>query len=132
MSSENIVKMFEKLENDVELKKKYLELMRSHFTEIEKILNDKLVEFGRMAGFTFTGDELKALTAEIANKTAPKKELSITDLDNVSGGGTGPASAAVNSYLFQAQAQSLLFANMVNQQAQFVNTAAEAMTQELT
>lgn len=44
----------------------------------------------------------------------------------------GPAVAAVNSYLGQAQAQTILFANMVNQQAQYATVAATSLTQELT
>lgn len=46
--------------------------------------------------------------------------------------GLGPAVAAVNSYLGQAQAQTILFANMVNQQAQYATLAATTLTQELT
>jgi hypothetical protein len=45
--------------------------------------------------------------------------------------GLGPATAAVNAYLGQSQAQSILFANMVNQQAQYANIAATTLTQEL-
>jgi hypothetical protein len=46
--------------------------------------------------------------------------------------GLGPAVAAVNSYLGQAQSQTILFANMVNQQAQYATIAATTLTQELT
>jgi hypothetical protein len=46
--------------------------------------------------------------------------------------GLGPATAAVNAYLGQAQSQTILFANMVNQQAQYANIAATSLTQELT
>lgn len=46
--------------------------------------------------------------------------------------GLGPATAAVNAYLGQAQSQTILFANMVNQQAQYANIAATTLTQELT
>ncbi|HEX8989199.1 MAG TPA: RebB family R body protein [Rhodocyclaceae bacterium] len=45
--------------------------------------------------------------------------------------GLGPAVAAVNGYLGQAQAQSILFANMVNQQAQLATIAAATLTDEL-
>ena len=45
--------------------------------------------------------------------------------------GLGPAVAAVNAYLGQAQAQTILFANMVNQQAQYATIAATSLTQEL-
>ncbi|MCK9397463.1 MAG: RebB family R body protein [Methylobacter sp.] len=46
--------------------------------------------------------------------------------------GLGPATAAVNAYLGQAQSQTILFANMVNQQAQYASIAATTLTQELT
>ena len=46
--------------------------------------------------------------------------------------GLGPAVAAVNGYLGQAQAQTILFANMVNQQAQYATIAATTLTEELT
>lgn len=46
--------------------------------------------------------------------------------------GLGPATAAVNAYLGQAQSQTILFANMVNQQAQYASIAATSLTQELT
>lgn len=45
--------------------------------------------------------------------------------------GLGPATAAVSSYLGQAQSQTVLFANMVNQQAQYANIAAATLTKEL-
>jgi len=46
--------------------------------------------------------------------------------------GLGPATAAVNAYLGQAQSLSILFANTVNQQAQQATIAATTLTQELT
>jgi hypothetical protein len=46
--------------------------------------------------------------------------------------GLGPAIAAVNSYLGQAQSNAILFANMVNQQAQYATLATSALTEELT
>ena len=45
--------------------------------------------------------------------------------------GLGPAVAAVNAYLGQAQSQTILFANMVNQQAQYATLAATTLTEEL-
>lgn len=45
--------------------------------------------------------------------------------------GLGPAVAAVNAYMGQAQAQTILFANMVNQQAQYATIAGTTLTQEL-
>ncbi|MCF7965741.1 RebB family R body protein [Methylobacter sp. Wu8] len=46
--------------------------------------------------------------------------------------GLGPATAAVNAYIGQSQSQTILFSNMVNQQAQYANIAAASLTQELT
>lgn len=45
--------------------------------------------------------------------------------------GLGPAVAAVNAYLGQAQSQTILFANTVNQQAQYATLAATTLTEEL-
>lgn len=45
--------------------------------------------------------------------------------------GLGPATAAVNAYIGQSQSQTILFSNMVNQQAQYANIAAATLTQEL-
>lgn len=45
--------------------------------------------------------------------------------------GIGPAKAAVNAYLRQAQSQSILFANMVNQQQQYATIASTTLTKEL-
>lgn len=131
MSKENIIKMFEELDNNKELKKKYAEMLLSHCIEIEKVLKNKLIEFGRITGFSFTNEELKLFTNELLNKKTLNKELSSTDLCNVTGGLSSSA-AAINAYLGQAQSQTILFANMVNQQAQYANIAAATITQELT
>jgi len=45
--------------------------------------------------------------------------------------GMGPAMAAVNAYLGQAQAQSLLYANMVNQQAQQTSLSVAQLARDL-
>ena len=45
--------------------------------------------------------------------------------------GLGTAVAAVNAYLGQAQSQTILFANMVNQQAQNATISATTFTEEL-
>lgn len=131
MSRENIVKMFKNLENNEELKKQYAKMLLSHYIEIEKLLTAKLIEFGRIAGFSFTDEEIKLYTHELLNKNALNKELSSEDLRKVAGG-SGSPNASVNAYLGQAQSQSILFANMVNQQAQYAMIAAATLTQELT
>ena len=43
-----------------------------------------------------------------------------------------PKLAVAHAYLGQAQSQTILFANMVNQQAQYASIAATSLTQELT
>jgi bacteriocin-like protein len=79
MSKENVKLMFDKIENDDNLKKKYIELMHAHKKETVKILFDKLIEFGMTSGFAFSKDDLLTARAEC-------KELSDNQLDNVSGG----------------------------------------------
>ena len=136
MSREMIGKMFEKIEKDMELKKKYTEMLLAYYKETEKVMADKLVEFGKTSGYSFTNEELKTFTNELLDKAGLNKELSPEDLEKVAGGtyqvvGLGPASAAVTAYLAQAQAQTILFANMVNQQAQYATIAAATLAEEL-
>ncbi len=131
MSKKTITEMFETIEKNMELKKNYQEMLRSYYVEIEKIMADKLVEFGKSTGYSFTNEDLKSYMNEFLNKIASNKELSAEDLCKVSGG-LGPDAAAVNAYLGQAQSQTILFANMVNQQAQYATIAAAALAQELT
>jgi len=45
--------------------------------------------------------------------------------------GQGPALATVNAYLGQTQAMTILFANMVNQQAQYATLATTSLSNEL-
>jgi len=115
MSKENLIKLFEKIQIDQELKKKYVELMASHFAETEKVMTNKLIELGKTAGLSFSKEDIKNFTDELINKTGSKKEISNGDLDKVSGG----------NYINQAQSQCILFANMVNQQAKYANIAAQ-------
>lgn len=138
MSKEIIADMFKKIEKDMELKKKYTEMFLTYYKEMEKVMADKLVEFGKTSGYSFTNEDLKAFTNEFLKKTGLNKELSPEELDKVAGGvgeaglsGLGPAVAAINAYLGQSQSQTILFANMVNQQAQYASLAAETIKQQL-
>ncbi len=86
MSKNNVKQMFGKMEKDAELHKKYAVLMQAHQLETEKNLADKLVEFGKTAGFTFSKENLMAARSELADKINENKELSDEDLSNVAGG----------------------------------------------
>lgn len=73
-------------------------------------------------------------TGTVAAAAAQQCNSQITDSvtqSSVHTLGLGPAVAAVNGYLGQAQAQTILFANMVNQQAQLATIAAATLTDEL-
>ncbi len=86
MSKENVKQMFGKMEKDAVLKGKYAELMKAHQIETEKALADKLVEFGKTAGFKFSNENLMAARSELADKINENKELTDGDLANVAGG----------------------------------------------
>ena len=99
MSKDNVKKMFVKMEKDVDLKKKYTELMLAHQKETEKTLSDKLVNFGQTSGFTFSNSDLLAARAEIIDKVNSNKELSDGDLNNVAGGGAQKAGIIMASII---------------------------------
>jgi len=86
MSRENVRKMFGKIEKDSVLNGKYVELMRAHQKETDRILADKLVELGKTSGFDFSGNDLLAARAELIDGTNANKELSENDLEKVAGG----------------------------------------------
>lgn len=86
MSKDNVKKLFEKIQKDAELQKKYAKLMQAHQTEAEKALAEKLIELGKNGGFTFSKEDLLAARAELMDKNNGGKELSENDLENVAGG----------------------------------------------
>jgi len=86
MSKDNVKQMFGKMEKDAELQKKYAALIQAHQIETEKALADKLVEFGKTAGFKFSNENLMAARSELADKINENKELSDNDLARVAGG----------------------------------------------
>ncbi len=97
MSKENVKQMFGKMEKDVQLQKKYAEMMQTLQKETEKILADKLVELGQTVGFVFSKDDLIAARAELIDNVNANKELSDKDLEKVAGGGITKAGTVVFS-----------------------------------
>ncbi|HBC75546.1 MAG: hypothetical protein A2008_05785 [Candidatus Wallbacteria bacterium GWC2_49_35] len=87
MSKENVKQMFGKMEKDVQLQKKYAEMMQTLQKENEKNLADKLVELGQTVGLVFSKDDLIAARAELIDNVNANKELSDKDLEKVAGGG---------------------------------------------
>ncbi|MEZ7891102.1 MAG: Nif11 family protein [Candidatus Wallbacteria bacterium] len=96
MSKENVKDMFEKIKNDEEFQKKYLEMARDYQKESEKIFFDMLVEFGEKTGFSFSPDDILSARSEYIENENANKELLENDLETVAGGmrGTHWASAA--------------------------------------
>jgi len=86
MSKDKVKQMFGKMEKDADLQKKYAALMQAHQIEMEKALAEKLVEFGKTAGFIFSKENLMAARSELADKINENKELADGDLANVAGG----------------------------------------------
>jgi len=86
MSKDAVKQMFGKMEKDTALKTKYAQLMQAHQIETEKTLTEKLIEFGKTAGFIFSKENLMAARSELADKINENKELSDEDLSNVAGG----------------------------------------------
>ena len=86
MSKDNVKLMFEKIEKDGNLQKKYADLMRSQNDKTENILSEKLIKFGKSHGFLFSKDDLTETRTELIDKINQNKELSDNDLANVAGG----------------------------------------------
>jgi len=86
MSKNSVKQMFGKMEKDEQLQKKYAALIQAHQNETEKALADKLIEFGKAAGFSFSIDELIAARAEAMDTKNAVGELSDNDLAGVAGG----------------------------------------------
>lgn len=79
-----------------------------------------------------TNDDLP----DSADTTTPEQQCNSRITDSVTQCSVhtldlGPAVAAVDGALGQSQAQAILFANMVNQQAQLAAIAAATLTEEL-
>jgi len=87
--------MFAVMQKDAGLQKKYAELIQAHQSETEKMVAEKLIEFGKNSGFDFSKDDLFAARAELVDKINSNGELSDGDLAKVAGGGEGTTKAAV-------------------------------------
>ncbi len=97
MSKDNVKQMFGKMEKDADLKGKYAQLMQAHQKDAEAKMAEKLIEFGKTSGFSFSKDDLLAARAEILDKVNSNKELSDGDLSKVAGGGQQKTQAIVIS-----------------------------------
>lgn len=75
--------MFSQIETNGDLKKKYSEFIEKHCKEAENIFCDKLIEFGRASGFTFSKEDILAARSE-------SRELSDDELSLVAGGANLP------------------------------------------
>lgn len=79
MSKEIVKKMFSQIEENADLKKKYVELIETYKTEANDKFFDKLIELGKASGFVFSKDDILAAGSE-------SRELSDDELSNVAGG----------------------------------------------
>jgi len=86
MSKDNVKHMFAKIDKDESMKKSYEQLMKSCHEEYEKIIAQRLIEFGKTKGFAFSKDDLISAQAELIDKFNENRELSDNDLSNVAGG----------------------------------------------
>lgn len=99
MGKDDVKQLFGKMEKDATLRNKYAELMQAHHKDAEKVLADKLIEFGKSSGFSFSKDDLLAARSEVMDKSNSNKELSDDDLASVAGGGQGKTNAVIVSVL---------------------------------
>jgi len=97
MSKDNVKKMFAKIEKDMKLTQEYIDLLKEHGQSSEKIIMEKLVEFGKKSGFIFSSDDLIAARAELMDKKNSNAELADDDLEKVAGGGITKAGAVIMS-----------------------------------
>jgi len=102
MSKENVKKMFGKLEKDAEFQKKYLSLMKTYAKENETALTDRLIEFGKLEGFSFSSDDLLAARAELIDKVNANGDLADEDLAKIAGGTSLPKAVPVVFSIFTA------------------------------
>ena len=65
MSKDNVKHMFAKIDKDESMKKSYEQLMKSCHEEYEKIIAQRLIEFGKTKGFAFSKDDLISAQADL-------------------------------------------------------------------
>ncbi|HNY12823.1 MAG TPA: Nif11-like leader peptide family natural product precursor [Candidatus Wallbacteria bacterium] len=99
MSKDNVKQMFMKIEKDAQLKNKFAQLMKTNKNQTETVMVEKLIEFGKSAGFAFSKDDLMAARAELVDKANSNKELSDGDLSKVAGGGASKGNEIALSVL---------------------------------
>ena len=86
MSKDDVKKMFSKIEKDAGFQKNYFRIIQEHQKEAENFMADRLIEFGKISGFSFTKDDLMAARAELVDKFNSNMELAEKDLASVAGG----------------------------------------------
>jgi len=99
MSKDNVKKMFVKIEQDAQMKKKYMEMTQLHQKETDKKLAGKLIDLGKATGLSFSIEDLVAARAELIDKANSNRELSEGDLNNVAGGGSQKTGSIIISIL---------------------------------
>lgn len=87
MSKENVKLMFVSMGKDKKLQKKFEILAKQNQKDSENVMTDKIVEFGKTAGFVFSKEDLLEVRSELMNKSNDYKELSDEELAKVAGGG---------------------------------------------
>lgn len=99
MSKENVKKFFAAIEQDENLKAKYVAAMKEYHAESEKILTDKLITLGSSANISFNQQDLKEARSELMDQINENGELSDKDMLAVSGGNISYASKKTSSIL---------------------------------
>ena len=94
MAKQDVLKFFEHVQKDVQLQDKISDLQKEangkDSSEVNKIVEDKLIPLAKQSGYNFTFEEYKEFIQEkTKEQPAPLEngaELDLDDLENVSGG----------------------------------------------
>jgi len=95
MSKKSIHEFMKQVEDNKELKERYIKIMEGCHAEAEKSMVSKLVMFGAEHGFDYTENELREAMSEYIDKmNEESKELSDSDMMKVAGGKMAPIDLA--------------------------------------
>jgi len=75
VSKDEAKQMFFKIDADEKLLNNFNELIRQNQNEPETVIADKLIEFGKNAGFIFSKEELLAAHSELMDKAMADNDL---------------------------------------------------------